>query len=87
VLGTCAHVLLVCEPEASARISRADLLAKGQVYKLSNYEQAIREVVLQRAESQSEYGRRLAGLVVNRLRLPRARAVFAATMVIQYLYK
>lgn len=39
------------------------------------------KVVLQRTESQDEYGRRLAGLVMNRLRLPRARAVFAATLV------
>ena len=40
----------------------------------NNYEQAIREVVLQRVETKDEYGRRLAGLVVNKLRLPRARA-------------
>ena len=41
----------------------------------------VNQVVLQRIETKDEYGRRLAGLVVNKLRLPRARAVFAATLV------
>ena len=82
VLGTCAHVLLVCESEESARLSRS-MLPPGENMRLSNYEQAIREVVLQRSETRDEYGRRLAGMVMNRLRGPRARAVFSATMVSQ----
>ena len=87
VLGTCAHVLLVCEPE-SARLSRASRDFRGGIGagalappRLSTYEQAIRETVLQRAETKDEHGKRLAGLVINKLRGPRARAVFAATLV------
>jgi hypothetical protein len=78
VLGTCAHVMLVCESE-SARLSRHSL--PDSEARLTNYEQAIREVVLQRTESKEEYGRRLAAMVMNKLRAPRSRAVFAATMV------
>lgn len=80
VLGTCAHVLLVCfngtdfsDSQYSARVPSGSAT--------NNYEKAIREVVLQRVETKDEYGRRLAGLVVNKLRLPRARAVLSATLV------
>ena len=79
VLGTCAHVLLVCSIRGNSSSKNNNNNASAA--SSNNYEQAIREVVLQRVETKDEYGRRLAGLVVNKLRLPRARAVFAATLV------
>ena len=83
MLGVCSHVFIVIDPavlteemDATAAAAAAALGASakdgsetGAKIKFT-YEQAIREVVLRKAESEVERGMRLARLVMTRWRAP-----------------